>query len=195
LLRVDVHGTLARHFLLPGLPAFLARYPDIRLHIAEAHQPLDMIRDGFDCILRAGDLADSSLISKRIATLRRGTFASPAYLERFGVPKTPDDLEGHRMVGLLSPDTSEIAPLVFCTDGQPRGAAPTRKPPSLIAWMGRGRHRRPGPTVALLEVRQRQLLAHLTLARCAASIPPRRRETVVRRLRRLPLDRDWRSGA
>jgi DNA-binding transcriptional LysR family regulator len=120
LIRVDVHGTQARHFLLPGLPAFLESYPDIRLHIAEAHQPLDMIRDGFDCILRAGDLADSSLISKRIATLRRGTFASPAYLERFGVPKTPDDLEGHRMVGLLSPDTSEIAPLVFCTDGQPR---------------------------------------------------------------------------
>jgi len=120
LIRVDVHGTQARYFLLPGLPEFLETYPDIRLHIAEAHQPLDMIRDGFDCILRAGDLADSSLIAKRVATLERGTFASPAYLERFGIPKTPDDLAGHRMVGLLSPDTSQIAPLVFCTDGVPR---------------------------------------------------------------------------
>jgi DNA-binding transcriptional LysR family regulator len=79
-----------------------------------------MIRDGFDCILRAGDLADSALIAKRIATLERGTFASPGYLARFGTPRTPDDLEGHRMVGLLTPDTNEIAPLVFCTNGKPR---------------------------------------------------------------------------
>jgi DNA-binding transcriptional LysR family regulator len=45
-------GTQARHFLLPGLPRFRQQYPDIRLHFSEAHQPLDMIREGFDCILR-----------------------------------------------------------------------------------------------------------------------------------------------
>src|SRR5215470_19740397 len=45
LLRVDVHGTQARHFLLPGLPAFLERYPDIRLHLSEAHRPVDMVRE------------------------------------------------------------------------------------------------------------------------------------------------------
>jgi len=55
LVRVDVHGTQARYFLLPGLPRFRQQYPDIRLHFSEAHQPLDMIREGFDCILRAGD--------------------------------------------------------------------------------------------------------------------------------------------
>jgi len=55
LIRVDVHGTQARHFLLPGLPRFRELYPDIRLHLGEAHQPVDLIRDGFDCILRAGD--------------------------------------------------------------------------------------------------------------------------------------------
>lgn len=120
LIRVDVHGTQARHFLLPGLPAFLEAYPDIRLHIAEAHQPLDMIREGFDCILRAGDLADSPLIARRVATLERGTFASPAYLERFGVPESPDDLDGHRMVGLLTPDTHEVDLLAFIDDGKAR---------------------------------------------------------------------------
>jgi DNA-binding transcriptional LysR family regulator len=69
LIRVDVHGTQARHFLLPGLPDFLGEYPDIRLHFAETHQPLDMIRGGFDCMLRTGELADSPLIQRRLAML------------------------------------------------------------------------------------------------------------------------------
>jgi DNA-binding transcriptional LysR family regulator len=120
LVRVDVHGTQARYFLLPGLPRFREMYPDIRLHIGEAHQPLDMIREGFDCILRAGDLADSPLIRRRLATLERGTFASPEYLSRFGTPRTPDELDGHEMVGLLAPDTAKIIPLVFSTAGKVR---------------------------------------------------------------------------
>jgi DNA-binding transcriptional LysR family regulator len=115
LVRVDVHGTQARHFLLPGLPRFRQRYPDIRLHLSETHQPLDMIREGFDCILRAGELSDSPLIRRRLALLERGTFASPDYLSRRGTPQTPDELGGHEMVGFLSPDTSEILPLVFGT--------------------------------------------------------------------------------
>jgi DNA-binding transcriptional LysR family regulator len=72
-----------------------------------------MIREGLDCILRAGELRDSPLIKRRLALLERGTFASSDYLGRFGTPQTLDDLAGHEMVGLLSPDTSEIVPLVF----------------------------------------------------------------------------------
>src|SRR3984957_19553158 len=120
LIRVYVHGTQARYFLLPGLPRFRQQYPDLRLHLSEAHQPLDMIREGFDCILRAGELSDSPLIRRRLALLERGTFASPEYLGRRGTPHTPDDLEGHEMVGFLSPDTSEILPLVFGAGGNPR---------------------------------------------------------------------------
>jgi DNA-binding transcriptional LysR family regulator len=118
--RVDVHGTLARHFLLPDLSRFRQQYPDIRLHLSEAHQPLDMIREGFDCILRAGELSDSPLIRRRLALLERGTFASPEYLRRRGTPQTPDELGGHEMVGFLSPDTGEILPLVFGTGGKTR---------------------------------------------------------------------------
>jgi DNA-binding transcriptional LysR family regulator len=120
LVRVDVHGTQARYFLLPGLPRFRQQYPDIRLHFSEAHQPLDMIREGLDCILRAGELSDSPLIKRRLAVLDRGTFASPDYLNRFGTPQSPDDLERHEMVGLLSSDTSEITPLVFGSDSKTR---------------------------------------------------------------------------
>ena len=116
LVRIDVHGTQARHFLLPGLPRFLDVYPDIRLHIGEAHQALDMVREGFDCILRAGELTvDSALIRRRLATLERGTFASPAYISRFGMPESVDALEadGHRMVGFYAPDAPEVAPFNF----------------------------------------------------------------------------------
>jgi DNA-binding transcriptional LysR family regulator len=113
LIRVDLHGTQARHFLLPGLSRFREMYPDIRLHFSEAHQPLDLIREGFDCILRAGELADSPLVRRRLATLARGTFASPGYLGRHGTPSTPDDLTGHEMIGLLAPDSTEISPFVF----------------------------------------------------------------------------------
>src|ERR1700734_4263442 len=118
LVRVDVHGPQARHFLLPGLSRFQQQYPDIRLHFSEAHQPLDMIREGLDCILRAGELSDSPLIKRRLAVLDRGTFAGPAYLSRFGTPRTPDDLEGHEMVGLLAPESTDIIPLAFAIDGK-----------------------------------------------------------------------------
>jgi DNA-binding transcriptional LysR family regulator len=123
LVRIDVHGTQARHFLLPGLPRFLETYPGLRLHISEAHHALDMVREGFDCMLRAGELtADSSLIRRRVAALPRGTFASPDYIARFGLPQRPDELEGggHRMVGFYAPDAPEIAPFNFVVDGKPR---------------------------------------------------------------------------
>lgn len=122
LFRIDVHGTQARHFLLPGLGGFLQTYPDIRLHIGEAHQAMDMVREGYDCMLRAGDLtADSALIRRRLATLPRGTFASPDYLKRLGLPETLDDLEkGHRMVGFYAPDAAAIAPFGFTYGGKLR---------------------------------------------------------------------------
>jgi DNA-binding transcriptional LysR family regulator len=121
LLRVDLHGTQARYFLLPGLPAFLERYPEIQLHISETHQPMDLVREGYDCIVRVGKLSDSNLIQRKLAELSRGTFASPDYLAKLGTPKTIDDLENrHRMVGLLAPDQPEVAPLAFEVHGQIR---------------------------------------------------------------------------
>jgi len=123
LVRIDVHGTQARHFLLPGLPRLLETYPNLRLHISEAHHALDMVREGFDCMLRAGELTtDTSLIRRRVATLQRGTFASPDYIRRFGLPRTLDELESgdHRMVGYYAPDAPEIAAFNFMADGKPR---------------------------------------------------------------------------
>ena len=120
-LKVDLHGYQARRFLIPGLPEFLDRYPGIQLHLTERHEPLDLLREGYDVIVRAGELADSPLIRRKLAELRRGTFASPAYVARFGAPKRISDLEyGHRMIGILSPDSPSVRPFSFVVGNETR---------------------------------------------------------------------------
>jgi len=117
LLRVDVQGTLARHFLMPGLPAFLARHPDISLIMSESDRWIDPVHEGVDCVLRWGELPDSDLIARRLAVLQRLTCAAPAYLERFGTPRSLDELAGHRVVGLRSLSSGNLAPLEFTVKG------------------------------------------------------------------------------
>jgi DNA-binding transcriptional LysR family regulator len=117
-LKVDVHGTLARHFLMPGLPRFLAEYPDIQLHLGEGDKLVDLIREGVDCVLRVGEPRDSAMVGKRIGLLHEGTFASAAYLEKFGTPRRPEDLVNHRLIGFLSSATGTVMPLELTVDGR-----------------------------------------------------------------------------
>jgi DNA-binding transcriptional LysR family regulator len=121
-LRVNVHSVLARHFMLPGLPGFLARYPDIQLHIGEGDRYVDLVREGVDCVLRVGKPTDSSMIGRQLATLAEGTYASPGYLARHGTPSSPGDLEGHRMVAFVSSATGGVLPLEFQQGGAVREA-------------------------------------------------------------------------
>ena len=117
-LKVDVHGTLARHFLIPGLPRFLAEYPGIQLHLGEGDRLVDLIREGVDCVLRVGEPRDSAMVGKRIAMLQEGTFASADYLARFGTPRRPEDLASHRMIGFVSSVTGNVMPLELTIDGK-----------------------------------------------------------------------------
>ncbi|MCA8932044.1 MAG: LysR family transcriptional regulator [Rhodospirillaceae bacterium] len=113
LLRIDAHGTLTRSFLLPHLPAFLARYPQIALQIGQGDRLVDLVREGVDCVIRAGEPGDTSMIRRPLGAIREATVASPAYLARHGVPATPDDLAGHEMVGFVSSRTGAVMPLEF----------------------------------------------------------------------------------
>ena len=116
-LRVDVQGRLARRFLLPSLPRFFAEYPGIELHMSEGDRFVDLVREGVDCVLRVGELADSEMVARRIAVLPEVTCAAPSYIERFGMPERWDRLEGHRMIGFQSSATGYVLPLEFQVGG------------------------------------------------------------------------------
>ncbi|CAI1019379.1 D-malate degradation protein R [Serratia grimesii] len=118
LLRIDVHGTLARHFLLPELPDFLAQYPDIELFMSEGDRLVDPVREGIDCVVRVGRLKDSDMVARRLGELDEVTCAAPDYLQRFGTPHSLDELDGHRMVGFRSSASGTIMPLEFNVAGQ-----------------------------------------------------------------------------
>lgn len=118
LLRVNLQGTLARHFVVPTLPVFLARYPDIELTIGEDDRLVDLVRKGIDCVLRAGTLQDSSMVGRRVAQLQQVTVESPAYLEKYGEPADPSALESHRAVNYVSSATGKPVPLEFDIEGR-----------------------------------------------------------------------------
>src|SRR5262249_48506383 len=119
MLRVDVHGTLARHFVLPGLPRFLETYPDIQFFMSEGDRLVDLVREGIDCVLRVGVPQDSGMIARRVATLEEVTLASPSYIAAHGLPKHPEALSnGHHMVGFRSSGTGGLLPLEFIVSGK-----------------------------------------------------------------------------
>lgn len=118
LLRIDVHGTLARHFLLPDLPDFLAQYPEIAFFMSEGDRLVDPVREGIDCVVRVGKLKDSDMVARRLGELEEVTCAAPDYLQRFGTPLSISELEGHRMVGFRSSASGTLMPLEFNVAGQ-----------------------------------------------------------------------------
>jgi DNA-binding transcriptional LysR family regulator len=113
LVRLEVQGTLARHFLLPKLPDFFAEFPDIELNMSEGDRWIDLISEGVDCVLRFGHLPDSDMIARQVVMLDRLTCAAPNYIERYGTPVDPGALDGHRMIGLRSLTTGRLRPLEF----------------------------------------------------------------------------------
>ncbi|MDR3467626.1 MAG: LysR family transcriptional regulator [Xanthobacteraceae bacterium] len=117
LLRVDVQGTQARRVIVPNLPAFLAEYPDLELFLSEGDRYVDLVREGVDCVLRAGELRESDLVARRVALLPEVTVASRDYVARAGMPRSFDALDGHRMVGFRSSATGGVLPLEFIVGG------------------------------------------------------------------------------
>ena len=116
-LRIDAPGLLTRTFLVPQLPAFFQAYPGLTIAFSQSDRFANLVQDGVDCALRAGHLDDSSLRRRRLGELPEITCASPAYIDRHGIPRDFDDLAGHRMVGFLSSRTGEVMPLEFKHEG------------------------------------------------------------------------------
>lgn len=113
-LRVDLPTQLAKLWVIPALPAFFARYPMLELDIGTGDHFVDLLREGVDCVLRAGNLSDSGLVSRRVGALEQATVASAEYVRRHGMPRNLADLQdGHYAVNWASPTTHRVEPLEF----------------------------------------------------------------------------------
>lgn len=97
-LRVDMPVGLARDRVIPRLPEFFAAHPSLALHVSSTDRRVDVLREGFDCVLRVGQLDDSSLQARRLGALPNINVASAGYLAKYGTPKTLADLKDHYVV-------------------------------------------------------------------------------------------------
>lgn len=117
-LRVDVGSTIAGLIVIPALPDFFARYPDIQLELGVGDRPVDLVGENVDCVIRGGEIAES-LVARRIANLELVTVASRGYIERHGMPAHPQEIEErHTMIAYVSPRTGQLFPEIFEKGGE-----------------------------------------------------------------------------
>jgi len=97
-LRIDLPTRMARELVLPRLPEFLAAHPRLEIGISTTDRHVDLVHEGFDCVLRVGALVASELVARPLGFLPMRNVASPAYLRAHGTPRTLADLAGHRVI-------------------------------------------------------------------------------------------------
>jgi LysR family transcriptional regulator for bpeEF and oprC len=117
-LRVDTPTGLSSEILVPALPSFFERYPDITLELGSTDRPIDLVEEGVDCAVRGGPLFDTSLIARRVGIIHFVTAAAPSYLARFGMPRHPNDLARHRCVNYFSAKTGKVHDWDFNRNGE-----------------------------------------------------------------------------
>jgi DNA-binding transcriptional LysR family regulator len=96
--RLDLPVGMARDVVIPRLPELLAAHPRLELLVSTTDRRVEVVREGFDCVLRIGVLPDSGLVARRLGALPMMNYASPGYLQKHGVPRTIDDLDRHVVV-------------------------------------------------------------------------------------------------
>jgi DNA-binding transcriptional LysR family regulator len=111
-LRVDVPSPLARMLLIPALPGFYSRYPEIQLTMGVSDRIVDIIGENVDCVVRGGEITDQSLVARHVGDLQLGVYATRGYLQRLGAPAHPRELEEgrHSTVGFLWSRTGKALP-------------------------------------------------------------------------------------
>ncbi|MCE0966535.1 LysR family transcriptional regulator [Pseudomonas sp. NMI4491_12] len=97
-LRIDLPTMMARRVIIPALPQFLQRFPRLEVELSCTDRQVDLLREGFDCVMRIGALHDLDVVARPVGQLSMRNCASPAYLARYGVPQTPQELAGHQLV-------------------------------------------------------------------------------------------------
>ncbi|WP_248633373.1 LysR family transcriptional regulator [Cereibacter changlensis] len=123
-LRIAASLPLGIHLIAPALPAFRRRHPKVTVDLRLSDSLVDLVAEGIDVAVRIGDLADSRLLSRRLAPHRLCCFASPAYLAERGTPRHPDDLAGHDTVTLRYQSSGQNLRWPFRIGGQVVERAP-----------------------------------------------------------------------
>jgi DNA-binding transcriptional LysR family regulator len=109
-LRIGLGTSIARHIIMPRLPDFMRRHPELAIDCRLRLHVKDMHAEGFDVLLRVGEPADSAVIARRLCDIRFGIYAAPTYLKRAGTPHHPEDLAHHRCL-IFHPSTWATKPL------------------------------------------------------------------------------------
>ncbi|MES2072091.1 MAG: LysR family transcriptional regulator [Pseudomonadota bacterium] len=128
-LRVDMPSIISRLYVAPALPRFLSAYPDITLKITVGDRNIDMVEEGVDVLIRIGKLPSSNLIARSICKTAYICCASPAFLEKHGVPSSPEELAQFPCLSFLKPNSRQVRPWVFERDGEKL----QHIPPALVA--------------------------------------------------------------
>ncbi len=116
--RVDVPAAFGRHVLAPVLPDFFQKYPGIELQLGSSDRPVELVREGVDCVVRGGPVFDEQLVAKKLRSMEVVTCASPSYLKKHGTPTTLEELSTHRAVNFFSARTGEVYALDFQRGGE-----------------------------------------------------------------------------
>ncbi|WP_339490765.1 LysR family transcriptional regulator [Pseudomonas sp. EL_65y_Pfl2_R95] len=117
-LHVDLPASLGHRVIIPALAQFCARYPKIELIVGSSDRPVDLVREGVDCVVRAGHIHDLSLVARPLTQLPQITCASAEYVKRFGMPMSLDELPAHRAVNFASALNGRVFPFEFQVDGK-----------------------------------------------------------------------------
>jgi DNA-binding transcriptional LysR family regulator len=109
--RLDAPIRLACNVILPRLPELLDRHPELELFVSSTDRIVDPVQEGFDCVLRVGQSADSQLVQRKVGEVTMVNCASRRYVERRGIPRRLEDLDDHLLIrwdSALSPDTPQF---------------------------------------------------------------------------------------
>ena len=100
-LHVSASLAVGQQLVAPLVSEFLARYPDVRLNLHMSNRRVDVVAEGFDTVIRIGELEDSTLVSRKLCTSRSVAVATHDYVAKCGKPKTPADLDGHKRIAMI----------------------------------------------------------------------------------------------
>jgi DNA-binding transcriptional LysR family regulator len=116
--RVNMSQPMARHLVIPALPAFLQRHPHLNIEISSEDRKVDLVSEGYDCVVRTGEVEESGMIMRKIGEMQQTNFVSPGYLATHGEPKNIADLQHHWLIHYQTSSNKRFDAFEYQLDGK-----------------------------------------------------------------------------